>query len=138
MTHPRLLIGEVARRSGVSRKALRLYEAAGILPSPTRTTAGYRVYGQETLAVLRFVLQARRLGFRLDEIKEVVALKRSGQQPCAHVRALVHRKAADLDRTVHDLTDARDALRGLLQSWSHRRGRVAAICPHIEHVEKRR
>lgn len=138
MTNRRLLIGEVARRSGVSRKALRLYEAAGILPPPTRTTAGYRVYGQETLPVLRFVLLARRLGFSLNEIKEVVAIKRSGQQPCTHVRALVRRKAADLDRTVHDLTEARDALRGLLQSWPHRRGRVAAICPHIEHVEKRR
>lgn len=133
-----LLIGEVAAKSRVSRKALRLYEAAGVLPPPTRTAAGYRVYGQETLAVLRFVLHARRLGFSLDEIKEVVALKRSGQQPCAHVRALVGRKAADLDRTVHELSEARDALRGLLQSWSHRRGRVAAICPHIEHVEKRR
>ena len=36
-----LLIGEVAARSGVSRKAIRLYEARGILPPPRRTPAGY-------------------------------------------------------------------------------------------------
>ena len=68
-----LLIGEVAAKSGVSRKALRLYEKAGILPPPRRTESGYRVYSSETLGLLAFVAQARRLGFRLDEIKSIVA-----------------------------------------------------------------
>ncbi len=70
-----LLIGEVASRSGVSRKALRLYERTGILPASRRTTAGYRVYEPETLSTLAFVAQARRLGFHLDEIKEVVQIR---------------------------------------------------------------
>ncbi|PYM82699.1 MAG: hypothetical protein DME06_13385 [Candidatus Rokuibacteriota bacterium] len=38
------------------------------------------------------------LGFRLDEIKEIVAIRRSGRVPCSHVRALVWRKLADVDR----------------------------------------
>ena len=133
-----LLIGEMAAKSGVSRKALRLYEAAGILPPATRTPAGYRVYGTETLRVLGFVIQARRLGFSLEEIKEIVAIKHSGQMPCSHVRQLVFRKVTDLDRTVRDLTAMRHALRSLLASWSHRRGKIAAVCPHIEHAEKGR
>ena len=53
MARQGLLIG-VAVKSGMSRKAIRLYEAAGILPSPSRTPAGYRVYGPETLAILGF------------------------------------------------------------------------------------
>ena len=44
-----LLIGEVAKRSGASRKALRLYERAGILPATRRTEAGYRVFGADVL-----------------------------------------------------------------------------------------
>jgi MerR family transcriptional regulator, copper efflux regulator len=55
-------VGEVVERSGVSRKALRLYEARGILPPPGRTTAGYRVYAADVLDVLDFVQQGRRLG----------------------------------------------------------------------------
>ena len=62
-----LLIGEVAAQAGVSRKALRLYEAAGILPPARRTTAGYRVHGSDAVTLLAFVSQAWRLGFRLDE-----------------------------------------------------------------------
>ncbi len=136
-----LLIGEVAARSGVSRKALRLYEAAGILPPPARTATRYRVYGADTLAVLRFVARARWLGFTLAEIKEIVAIKRAGQLPCAHVQALVARKAGELDRTLRELQAQRRMLRGLMVSWGARRGGAAAVCPHIEdggRPEKRR
>lgn len=127
-----LLIGEVAARSGVSRKALRLYEAAGILPPPRRTTAGYRVYGSEALALLAFVSAARRLGLRLDEITEIVAIRRSGGIPCARVRALVARKAAEVERQLIELRKLHARLLGLARSWRRAPGRSAAVCPHIE------
>jgi MerR family copper efflux transcriptional regulator len=131
-----LLIGEVASRSGVSRKALRLYERTGILPASRRTTTGYRVYGPETLSTLAFVAQARRLGFHLDEIKEVVQIKRSGRCPCPHVLDLVRQKVEELDRTLADLTDVRRGLKELLRSSSRspRRGE-ATVCHHIERLK---
>lgn len=52
-----LLIGDVAKRSGASRKAVRLYEARGILPPARRTASGYRVYSSEVLGILAFVEQ---------------------------------------------------------------------------------
>ena len=116
----------------MSRKALRLYEAAGIVPPLRRTAAGYRVYGGEALAVLSFVAQARRLGFRLDEIKEIIAIKRSGGVPCGHVLELVTRKTADVERTLGDLREVRDRLRALRRSWPSTRGSGAIVCPHIE------
>jgi len=130
-----LLIGEVAARTGVSRKALRLYEEAGILPAPRRTAAGYRIYGQETLALLAFITQARRLGFRLDEIKEIAQIKRSGRVPCSHVLDLVRQKVADLDRAVADLTEVRRGLQELLRSWRSARRGEAAVCPNIERLK---
>ncbi len=138
MKGQRLLIGEVATRSGVSRKALRLYETTGILPPPTRTPAGYRVYGDETLAALSFVTQARRLGFSLAEIKEIVVLRRSGKLPCEHVRTLVSRKTEELDRTLRDLTALRKRLRDLLTAWRSHPGSAAAVCPHIEGPNRQR
>jgi hypothetical protein len=62
MGHDGYLIGELAERSGVSRRALRLYEARGILAPPRRTPSGYRVYPREALDVLTFVIGSRRLG----------------------------------------------------------------------------
>src|SRR6266446_7432283 len=121
MTRDGLLIGEVAARRGVSRKALRLYETAGILSPSRRTASGYRTYGPETLAILAFVARAWRLGFHLNEIREVVRMRRSGRCPCPHVLDLVRQKVEELDRTLADLTDVRRGLQGLLRSSSRSR-----------------
>src|SRR5436190_23569035 len=133
-----LLIGEVARRSGASRKALRLYEAAGILPELRRTPSGYRVYDSETLGVLAFVRQAQRLGFTLGEIREIVGIKRAGRAPCPHVRDLVRRKADELDQRLEDLQQVRNGLRHLLKRWRSAPRGAAAVCPHIEHTRRTR
>src|ERR1700693_2598157 len=132
MARDGLLIGEVASRSGVSRKALRLYERTGILPASRRTTTGYRVYGPETLSTLAFVAQARRLGFHLDEIREVVQIRRAGRCPCPHVLDLVRQKVEEPDRSLAAFTEARLGLQGLLTSSSRapRRGK-ATVCHHI-------
>ena len=131
-----LLIGEVARRSGASRKALRLYEAAGVLPEPSRTLSGYRIYDNGALELLSFVRQAQRLGFTLNEIKEIVTIRRAGRAPCPHVHDLVHRKADELDQRLKDLKEVRAGLRALLNAWrSPRQGR-AVICLHIERAKQ--
>jgi DNA-binding transcriptional MerR regulator len=127
-----LLIGEIAARTGSSRKALRLYERTGILTPPGRTPAGYRVYEVETLGIVTFVRRAQGLGFTLDEIKEIVAIKRAGRVPCSHVRDLVRRKANELDVRLKDLMEIRYGLRSLLGRWGSSERRKAAVCPHIE------
>ena len=134
MSRDGLLIGEVAKRSGASRKALRLYEAAGILPAARRTSSGYRIYDSDALDLLAFVRQAQRLGFTLDEIKEIVAIKRAGRVPCPHVRDLVKRKSEELDQRLADLMEIRDGFRALLQSLRSSRQNQATVCPHIEHA----
>ena len=120
-----LFIGEVAARSGLSRKALRLYEARGILKAPRRTPSGYRHYDSDVLRLLTFVSQARRLGLTLTEIRHIVALQRSGSAPCVHIRALLKQKVADLEGMLA-------GVRSILNSWRSADGRLAAVCPHIE------
>jgi DNA-binding transcriptional MerR regulator len=125
MARDALAVGELGKRSGVSRKALRVYEAARILSPASRTRAGYRLYDADAVATVRFVKQAQRLGFRLGEIRDIVAIRRAGQAPCAHVRRLVRRKLADLEI-------ARRALRALLRQPARADTGCAAVCPHIE------
>src|SRR5262245_39413657 len=120
-----LLVGDISARSGLGRKALRLYEARGILPSPHRTPSGYRVYPSETLALLAFVTRARRLGLTLAEIGHIVGLRRAGSAPWVHVRALIERKAADLTALLGEL-------HRVLASWRALGNAPAAVCPHIE------
>jgi DNA-binding transcriptional MerR regulator len=120
-----LLIGEVASRTGISRKALRLYEARGILPRPRRTPSGYRLYAPEAIGILHFVTRARRLGLTLAEIRTIVARRCSRPGPCVHVRALLQRKLADLDAVQREL-------RRILDSWDTANRARGVVCRHIE------
>ncbi len=131
-----LLIGEVAKRSGASRKALRLYEAAGMLPAARRTQAGYRVYGADALAVLAFVRQAQRLGFTLGEIKQIVAIRESGRPPCGHIRDLVRRKVQELDQQLAALKAVQESWQALLQDWRTRPQAGETLCPNIQRISK--
>jgi DNA-binding transcriptional MerR regulator len=62
-----LTVVEVTRRTGLSRKALRVYEEAGIVVPAGRTAAGYRLYGAEALRRLELLRRAKALGLHLRE-----------------------------------------------------------------------
>ena len=103
-------IGEAAARSGLTAKAIRLYERRGLLGAPERNQAGYRTYGANDLAVLSFIRQAKRLGLRLDEIGRVLELQRSDEQPCSTVLELLNDRIADIDLTSADLRALRTVM----------------------------
>ena len=127
-----LRIGEVATRSGLNPRTLRYYEALGVLPSPSREANGYRRYSPETLELLAFIRQAQGLGFTLEEIKEVLAIRHRGEVPCTHVRSLLRQKAVELDRKLADLVALRRRIRRSLATWRRSPRLKAAVCPHIE------
>ena len=102
------------------------------MPPPVRTASGYRVFSRDTLPLLVFVRQAQGLGFTLDEIKEIVSIRRAGRPPCPHVRELVRRKARELDRRLADLVEVRDKLRAVLKRRQGTKLETSAVCPHIE------
>lgn len=106
-------IGELAAAGGLPTKTIRFYEQAGLLPSPPRTSGGYRDYPRHTLARLGFIRDAQAAGLTLAEIRSVLALRDSGQAPCAQVGALIHQHLAEIDRRMAELREARTALRDL-------------------------
>ena len=69
-----LKVGEVARLTGLSVKTLHHYEGQGLAKPAGRTKTGYRLYGEEEVARLRFIKRAKLLGLTLEEIKELVSL----------------------------------------------------------------
>ena len=127
-----LKIGELAHRAGVTAKAVRFYERKRILPVPKRAANRYRLYGDDAVVMLLFIRQATGLGLTLAEIKEIVAIRRGGRPPCAHVHRLLRGKAADLDRKLKDLLELRRRIRLSLAAWKQRPVATTTVCPHIE------
>lgn len=102
MSPPLMTIGRIARRTGVSAKALRLYEQAGLLAPERRSPAGWRLYGAAALRRLQKIVLLRRAGFSLEEI--------AGLLDGAAARELL---AARIARLEHDLARQADALAAL-------------------------
>lgn len=116
MTESGMTIGKVAKLAGLTTEGIRYYEREWLLPKPARTHTAYRVYDSEILATLAFIRQARRLGFSLDEIKEILRMSKAGEAPCCKVRELLTGKLNELDRTIAELSQFRKKLRQFLDA----------------------
>jgi DNA-binding transcriptional MerR regulator len=70
---PRWQIGQLAALAATTARAIRLYEAAGLLPEPARSGVGYRLYGPADLATLIRIRRLRGLGFQIEQIRALVS-----------------------------------------------------------------
>lgn len=95
-----LNIGEAAQASGISAKMIRHYEAAGLIPTASRTLAGYRMYAEQDIHMLRFIRQARDLGFSMKQIAELLSLWRDKQRPSSKVKRMTQQHIAELEQKI--------------------------------------
>ena len=82
-------IGAVAERSGVPAKSIRYYESIGLIRPAERRANGYRSYSRNEMQTLAFIEQARRLGFSVDEVRDLLDLWRDRRRKSAAVKKLV-------------------------------------------------
>lgn len=129
-----MTVGAAAEAAGVSPKAVRLWESKGLLPPTERTEAGYRLFTEEDVAVLRFIRQAKALDLSLAEIKDILDLQRGGGTPCSRVTELLDTHLAEIDRTLADLRRLRHTLTTVRRAAreSQRRGEDPVVCRIIE------
>lgn len=90
-------VGQLAEAAGVASDTVRYYERAGLLPPPRRTPAGYRAYDAEAVDRLKFIQGAQRLGLRLRDIADLLAVRDTGVCPCEPAEQLLLRRLAELD-----------------------------------------
>ena len=129
-----MTVGGAAKAAGVSAKAVRLWESKGLLSPAQRSAAGYRVFTEDDVVVLRFIRQAKALGLSLGEIKDVLDLQRCGAVPCGRVTTLLDTHIAGIDRKLADLRAMRRTLVEARRTDrdGQRRGEDAVICRIIE------
>jgi DNA-binding transcriptional MerR regulator len=109
-------IGELSKRTGVSIRMLRYYEAEGLL-APPRTASGYREYGRtEERTVTRIKLLGAG-GMTLGTIKIFLPCIRGDRpifEPCDELRRILHQQIELADQKMKRLTKSRSILAGFL------------------------
>jgi DNA-binding transcriptional MerR regulator len=129
-----LTIGEVARRSGFTVKALHFYERRRLLPPSGRRPSGYRLYSQADLHRLDFIRQAKTLGLTLEAIRQLVVAARApgGANARARLLRMLEERIAQTGNQITTLTRLRNELkrrRRILARGSHRNpGRGYCTC----------
>lgn len=105
-----LTVSNLGAEVGLSAATVRYYERLGLLPPSERTAAGYRQYPKDAIERLRFIKSAQRLGLRLREIAELLAICDQGLCPCGHSEALLRTRMAEIDAQVAELQAVRAEL----------------------------
>jgi len=112
--------GELAQAAGVNQQTLRYYERRGLLAEPDRTLGGHRVYPPESVALLRVIKAAQRLGFTLDEVAELLEAGShqhgAGRRARAGLQELAATKLVEIDARIADLHTIRAALVGAMDA----------------------
>lgn len=111
-------IGEVSAKSGIKPSALRYYEETGLISSVSRHGLR-RQFPPEVLLQLKLIAMGKSAGFSLDEIAGMFGRNGMPDLP----RGVLHEKADEIDRQIHELTALRDTLRHV------------ADCPAPSHME---
>lgn len=110
---------------------IRHYEKIGLIPPPARRDSGYRDYGNADVARLRFIANARDLGFPIPQIRELLALWSDRERSSAEVKTLAIARAEDLGRKAQAL----EAMRASLLDLAHRcHGDERPECPIIDQL----
>ncbi|HUS96339.1 MAG TPA: MerR family DNA-binding protein [Hyphomicrobiaceae bacterium] len=121
-------ISKAAAQSGLQATTIRYYEQIGLISSSRRDN-GYRDYTPTDVDQLRFVHQARNLGFDIEECRRLLALYTSGHEDKACVRALAEQHLDAVDQKIRELKAMRTTLSDLVERC---RTTTEDDCPILE------
>jgi MerR family copper efflux transcriptional regulator len=124
-------ISDVAKKTGLTSKAIRFYEEKGVVTPPLRSENGYRSYNGHHLEELNLLRQARQVGFTLDECRELVALFNNPSRHSADVKARTLQKADEIAAHIEELHAMRARLLALAEACP---GDDSAECPIINNL----
>ncbi|WP_163271162.1 Cu(I)-responsive transcriptional regulator [Chelativorans alearense] len=122
-------IGQAAQDSGISAKTIRYYENTGLIPAAIRTGSGYRSFSAKDVHTLRFIHRARRLGFSVHDIRQLLTLLQDKNRASADVKALALAHMTVLDRKLAELQTMQRTLQHLI---AHCEGDERPDCPILD------
>ena len=109
-------IRKLSQEAGVSVDTIRYYEREGLLYPKERNTANYRIYNQDSLQRLNFIRNAKNLGFRLAEVKELLSSGSPGTGCSSTLHSLVE-KLMELKSEIFDLDCKKEKLEKLIDEY---------------------
>ena len=128
-----MYINEVSKKLNITTRAIRHYEELGIVSSK-RLVNNYRYFNQENVNKLNFLVKARKLGFSLNECRELIILFNNTNRESQNVRNIAKKKLEDITLQINELKDFQKSLQWLIKKCP---GNSKPDCPIIDELAKK-
>jgi len=129
-------IGWVAKEAGVNVQTVLYYERRGLLPSPSRTLNGYRLFNDISVQRIHFIKRAQELGFTLKQVIALLTLQGEQNASCAEVSEMATSHLEDIETKILDLERMKKVLLPLVEACP-KKGALN-ICPIMDSLKGKR
>ena len=134
-----MTVGELAKLSKVTTETIRHYTDKGLLRPKRNPKNGYKMYREADIMRLRFIRQAKQLGFTLTEVGQILSHADQGKSPCPDVRDIVQTRIKENRLRLDELLALQTRMEGALDQWRAMPDQLPdgdSICHLIESVAK--
>ncbi len=111
-------IGVIAKSTGLSVQALRYYQQRGLISPKQQLSSGYRLYAQDIVERIQFIQRCKNIGFSLEEISQLLALRDDPKVKAAEIKQKVEAKLAVVEQKIIELSGLKTSLQQLSASCS--------------------
>lgn len=118
-------IGELAKRTGTTVETIRYYEKEGLLPEPSRSEGNYRLYREDHIERLQFILHCRTLDMTLNEVRTLLQYWDEPDRDCGDVDTLLDEHIHAVEIRMQELTQLKQHLTVLRQKCVSRASAVS-------------
>jgi len=103
-------IGQLAKKTACKVETVHYYEKTGLMPEPPRTEGGHRQYSLPHVKRLNFIRRNRELGFRIEQIKELLRFIDEPNHYCGEIKAMAMLQSREVQQKIDDLERLKAAL----------------------------
>jgi DNA-binding transcriptional MerR regulator len=115
-----LTVSQLATRCDVTPETVRYYSRVGLLHPERHPDNGYKLFEFDNVQKLRFIRQAKLLGYTLTEIEQVLHHSMQGDSPCPMVRDFIQRRIETNKAKIKELTTLQKRMKAALKEWENK------------------
>ena len=127
----------LAKKTDVPVYTVRHYTKIGLLKPSRDSSNGYKIYQPDDVILLRFINNAKELGFTLKEISKILAEAEKGNSPCPLARKVIEKRIAENQKKIKQMQQLQTKMKKARESWAEMEDALPnghSICHLIESI----
>ena len=127
-------VSELAKLLSTTPDTVRYYSRLNLI-KPIKSENGYKYYSPKEVSRMKFILSARKLGFSVSDLKQIINEANLGKSACPVVRTLIKKRLADTEKQFNEMLVLRKNMKEALSQWETKKDKTPTstmICHLID------